>query len=123
MTDLEAAEKALVDRFDFYVRNRVRDLIDNRVIEEYRANPRGPHSDELSRVLNYFRRGTIRRKYALLARPHFRKYQVIQLSGMRDQRPTEVPDHAFDNQREADFAIFMLRVAELMKTESEDTEQ
>ena len=122
MMDLETAEKALVDRFDFYVRNRVRDLIDERVIEEYRTNPRGPHSDELSRVLNYFRRGTIRRKYALLAQPHFRRYQVIQLSGLRDQPPTDVPDQVFDNQREADFAIFLLRVAELMKTEPEETE-
>jgi hypothetical protein len=123
MTDLETTEKALVERFDFYERNRVRDLIDERVIEEYRVNPRGPHSDELSRVLNYFRRGTIRRKYALLARPHFQKYQVIQLSGLRDQPPTEVPGKVFDNQRDADFAIFMLRIAELTKTEPEETEQ
>lgn len=123
MTDLEHAEQALIDRFDFHMRSRVRDLINDTVIEEYRANPRGPHSDELSRVLNYFRRGTIRRKYALLARPHFEKYQIVQLSGLRNQVPIDVPDQEFDNQRDADFAIFMLRIAEILKTESEGNDR
>lgn len=123
MTNLEETEKALIDRFDFHVRNRVRDLINDRLINEYRADPRGPHSDELSRVLNYFRRGTIRRKYALLARPHFGKYQVVQLSGMRNRTPTEVPNQEFDDQREADFAIFMLRVEELLKPVTEGNDR
>jgi branched-chain amino acid transport system permease protein len=114
---LEASEKLLIDRFDHYVRDRVRLLVNEKVIEEYRSNPRGPHSDELSRILNYFRRGTIRRKYALYARKPFKEYQIIQLSGLRSKVPTGFDGRIFDSQADADFEIFMLRIADLMQDE------
>lgn len=114
MTMLGATEEALLGKFDTYVRDRVRSLINDPLINEYRANPRGPHSDELSRVLNYFRRGDIRRKYALLAKRHFHEYQIVQLSGKRGQPPMRRLEEVYYNQRDADFAIFMLRVGDIL---------
>ena len=43
-------------RFDKQLRTHLKTLITPALIEEYRASPLGQHSDDLERVLNYFRR-------------------------------------------------------------------
>lgn len=104
--------------FDKEIRTRIRPLITDALIEEYRRNPHGEQSDELMRVLNYFRKASIRGKYALLAVEPFRRFRIMELTGRRDQPPRPVSDTIYDNEADADFAVFMLRIADI-QTERE----
>lgn len=115
---LADAEGAILDRWDSTIRERIRALVSDAVIEEYRLDRAGPHSDALSRILNYFRRASIRRKYALYAMEPFSRYRILSLSGIRSELPLFHDETEYTSREEADFAVFKLRIHDLMEGET-----
>lgn len=116
----EIADKQLIAgrRFDRRLRDRLKALITPDLIEEHRQAPLGPHSDALARVLNYFRRGEMPDKYAILQdgpRGEW-TYSVMALSGEPGKPPRVVDDRVYATRDEAYHAVFLLRVNDLLES-------
>lgn len=116
----EIADKQAIAyrRFDKRLRDRLKALITPALIEEHRNAPLGPHSDDLARVLNYFRRGEMPDKYAILqdGPPHAWTYSVMALSGEPGKPPRVVDDKTYATRDEAYHAVFLLRVNDLLES-------
>lgn len=106
------AVAAVYERFSAAWADRVRDLIDEALIEEHRRAPRGLHSDRLTRVLRYFRSRPIPDKEIVLEVQPWREYRIGLLSGVPGQAavPLDPPYATYD---EALHAIFLRRVRRL----------
>jgi branched-chain amino acid transport system permease protein len=89
-------------------------LISPQLIARHRARPLGPHDDDLSRVLNYFRRAAVADKYAILALRPLGDYQLVRLSGERGVAPGLVDETIYDSEEDAHHAVFLRRVADLL---------
>ncbi len=116
---VEIADKQHVyhRRFDKRLRDRLKAYITPELIEEHRLAPLGNHSDALARVLNYFRRGEMPDKYALLRQPdNFHHYKIVAFSGVRGAAPRVVDDTVHDGLDTALHAVFLLRVHDLMNS-------
>lgn len=104
-------------RFDKRLRDRLKALITPELIEEHRLKPLGQHSDALSRVLNYFRRGEVADKYAIMRQTgQFHAYKIVAFSGVRGAPPRLVDDRVYNDINEAYHAVFLLRVNDLMES-------
>jgi branched-chain amino acid transport system permease protein len=104
-------------RFDKRLRDRLKALATPEVIEEHRQKPLGQHSDALSRLLNYFRRGEVSDKYAIMRQPgQFHAYKILAFSGVRGAPPRLVDDRIYSDINEAYHAVFLLRVNDLMES-------
>ncbi|MCC6002166.1 MAG: branched-chain amino acid ABC transporter permease [Pararhodobacter sp.] len=116
----EIADKQLIAyrRFDKRLRDRLKALITPELIEEHRRAPLGPHSDALARVMNYFRRGEMSDKYAILQEgdPGSWTYSVMALSGEPGKPPRVVDDRHYGSRDEAYHAVFLLRVNDLLES-------
>ncbi|MGH7917940.1 MAG: hypothetical protein ACREQE_10750 [Candidatus Binataceae bacterium] len=102
-------------RWDARTRERIRGLINDELIEEYRRNPFGHHSAALERVLVYFRQTPTKGKYVLVRMRPDLKFRIATLSGARGAPPNFVDKRTFDAEGEAHHAVFMLRIDELMR--------
>lgn len=104
-------------RFDKRLRDRLKAAITPELIEEHRLKPLGQHSDALSRVLNYFRRGEVADKYAIMRQTgQFHAYKIVAFSGVRGAPPRLVDDRVYNDINEAYHAVFLLRVNDLMES-------
>jgi len=103
-------------RWDARIRESLRPLITDGLIAEHRRQPRGQHSDALARVLNYFRRAPLTRKYVVVCiRPH-KEWKIAELSGVRGDPPRVIDDRSFASEAEALHAVFLQRVDDLMRS-------
>lgn len=103
-------------RWDARTRESLRSLITDGLIAEHRGQPRGQHSDTLARVLNYFRRAPLTRKYVVVCiRPHV-EWKIAELSGVRGDPPRVIDDRSFASEAEALHAVFLQRVDDLMRS-------
>ena len=85
--------------------------------DEHRAAPLGKHSDNLARVLNFFRRGEMADKYVIMRlKEGEENYRIMAVSGVRGQPPRVVDDRTYDNLNEAYHAVFLLRVNDLLES-------
>lgn len=116
----EIADKQLVyyRRFDKRIRDHLKTLVTPELIEEHRRDPLGKHSDTLARLLNYFRRGEMPDKYAILQDGPMDActYKVVAFSGTPGQPPRVVDDRRYDTRDEAFHAVFLLRVNDLLES-------
>ncbi|MFZ1816272.1 MAG: branched-chain amino acid ABC transporter permease [Rhizobiaceae bacterium] len=115
----ETADKQAIyyRRFNKRLRDELKLNITPELIEEHRRKPLGRHSDALSRVLNYFRRGEMSDKYAIMRQPtNFNHYKIVALSGERGTPPRIVDDRVYETVDEAYHAVFLLRVNDLMES-------
>lgn len=103
-------------RFDATLRKRLRSLVTDELIAEHKQNPAGPHGDALERLLNYFRRAAIADKYAILAIRPFKEYRIVAFSGRRGVPPRVVDDKLYPTPDEAQHAVFLRRVQDLMQS-------
>lgn len=103
-------------RFDAGLRRRLRALVTDELIAEHRASPAGPHGDALERLLGYFRRAAISDKYAILAVKPYAEYRIVALSGKRGVPPRVVDDKTYATPDEAQHAVFLRRVQDLMQS-------
>ncbi len=102
--------------FDQKLRERIKALITPELVEEHAARPLGQHSDELERVLNYFRRQPQAGKYVIVATSPWEEYRIGVLSGVRGQPPTILDDETFATEDEALHGIFRQRVRDLTES-------
>ncbi|WP_146347148.1 branched-chain amino acid ABC transporter permease [Phaeobacter marinintestinus] len=104
-------------RFQKRLRDHLKTLITDDLIEQHRKAPLGKHSDALNRVLNYFRRGEMADKYAIMRQPDgFHKYKVVAFSGERGAPPRLVDDKTYEDINDAYHAVFLLRVNDLLES-------
>ncbi len=104
-------------RFQKRLRDHLKTLITDDLIEQHRKAPLGKHSDALNRVLNYFRRGEMADKYAIMRQPEgFHKYKVVAFSGERGAPPRLVDDKTYEDINDAYHAVFLLRVNDLLES-------
>lgn len=100
------------ERFDRDARARIRALLtDDTIIAEHAANPAGPHSDALQRVLRYFRRAPVPGKYVIVAVRPWQEYRIATLTGVRGEAPVVLDDGPYATEAEAMHAVFLRRVA------------
>ena len=104
-------------RFHKRLRDQLKTLITDELIEEHQKSPVGKHSDNLNRVLNYFRRGEMPDKYAIMRQPDgFHRYKIVAFSGVRGAPPRLVDDKIYEDLNEAYHAVFLLRVNDLLES-------
>ena len=117
-TEISDKQEIAYRRFDRRLRDRLKALITPDLLEEHKAAPLGPHSDALARVLNYFRRGEMPDKYAILqdGPPEAWTYTVMALSGEPGKPPRVVDDRVYQTRDEAYHAVFLLRVNDLLES-------
>lgn len=98
--------------FDVHIRKKLGALVNEELIREHAANPMGPHSDALSRVLNFLRRGPVPGKLAVFAEQPFGPYRILRLTGQRGRRPDFLDERRFASLAEIYHQIFLIRLAE-----------
>ena len=111
-------DKVYRARFDKQQRAHLRTLITPALIEEYRASPLGQHSDDLERVLNYFRRTPFEGKYVLFELEANRRYKIVTTTAQEGGLPREVDGTIYTDKNEALHAVFLKRVDALMASDS-----
>lgn len=104
--------------FDQRARERTATLITDSVIAEHEANPAGPHSDQLQRVLRYMRRAPLPGKYVIVAVRPWEEYRIAALTGVHGEAPTVLDDGPYGTEEEAMHAVFLRRVADLRTDET-----
>jgi branched-chain amino acid transport system permease protein len=112
--DMPDKQAIYVKRFDANLRDELKRLISDELIEEHRTTAGKRRSDALERVLNYFRSAALTDKYALLAVKPFAEYRIVALSGRRGVPPRVVDDQVFKTPEEALHGVFLKRVRDLM---------
>jgi branched-chain amino acid transport system permease protein len=98
------------------IRDYLKTLVTDELIEEHRLKPLGQHSDALERLLNYFRRGPVPDKYAVMAIKPFEAYRVVALAGRRGVPPRLVEDRMYATLEEAYHAVFLRRINDLLES-------
>ena len=114
--EIRDKQEIYIRRFDKTVRDRLKALVTDELIEAHRRNPAGPHSDALERLLNYFRRAAVEDKYAILTAKPFAAYRVVALSGRRGVAPRAVDDQVYTSIEQAQHAVFLKRLHDLMES-------
>ena len=115
-TETRDKDQIFARRFDKQQRDFLKTLVTDDVIEEHRAKPLGQHSEQLERLLVYFRRGVQNDKYAIVATVPFKEYRVIALSGFRGVAPRVVDDKVYASEDEAYHGVFLRRVQDLLES-------
>ena len=103
-------------RFDARLRDELRQLVTDELIEEHRTTNGKRRSDALERVLTFFRAAAVADKYAVLAVKPFAEYRIVALSGRRGVPPRAVDDQVFKTPEEALHGVFLKRVQDLMES-------
>ena len=111
-------DKVYRERFDERLRAHLRTLVTPALIEEYRTSPMGQHSDDLERVLNYFRRAPFEGKYVLFELEANAKYKIVTTTAAEGGLPQDVDGTVYSDKNEALHAVFLKRVDELMQSGS-----
>jgi branched-chain amino acid transport system permease protein len=100
-------------RFQNQQRDLLRSLITDELIEEHRTNPTGLHSENLERVLLYFRKAELAGKYAVYCTVPFESYRIVALSGLPGVPPRVVDDRTYSTVNDAYHAVFLRRINDL----------
>jgi branched-chain amino acid transport system permease protein len=116
-----AVDKALhyYERFDRRLRAELKRLISDELIAEHRENPlseRGPQSEALRRVVNYFRRAPQAGKYVVIAVEPWREYRLGLLGAARGEAPKVLDEPVFASEAEALHGVFLARVRDLQSS-------
>ena len=115
-TEIRDKDQIYLRRFNKKLRDHLKTLITPELIEEHRQKPLGQHSENLERVLNFFRRSGGPDKYALYEIEANRKFKVVAITGQKGIPPREVDDRIYTDKNEALHAVFLKRVQELMES-------
>lgn len=94
-------------------REEILPRIDDEIIQEHQENPIGQHSDDLERVLTYFRRQPVEDKYILIEVEKDQAWKIGKTTGVRGDPPEIVDDQTFESQEEAEHALFLKRIDDL----------
>lgn len=125
---VSAAAKQAYDELDEGIAEReILPRIDDELIAEHREHPIGEHSDDLERVLNYFRRQPMEGKYVILETEKFEEFYIGQLTGVRGDKPEKLTEplssideadglpYPLESVEQAEHAVFLKRIDDLRK--------
>ena len=116
-TEIYDKQEIYYRRFNKRLRDHLKTLITPELVKEHQDAPQGKHSDQLSRVLNFFRRGEMPDKYVIMRLKEGQdKYSVMAVSGVKGTPPRVVDDKIYENLNEAYHAVFLLRVNDLLES-------
>ncbi|MFL2811996.1 MAG: hypothetical protein ACJ0BV_10995 [Paracoccaceae bacterium] len=116
-TEIHDKQEIYYRRFNKRLRDHLKTLITPDLIKEHQEAPQGKHSDQLSRVLNFFRRGEMPDKYVILRlKEGQERFRVMAVSGVKGTPPRVVDDKVYENLNEAYHAVFLLRVNDLLES-------
>lgn len=80
---------------------------------EFKARIRGPHSEDLRRLLYRMRTGPLAGKHVLLVVEPYRQWAIGRLGARRGAPIERVDNRVFTSLDEAEWAVFVLRWREL----------
>ena len=116
-TEIHDKQEIYYRRFNKRLRDHLKTLVTPELIEEHRVGPLGKHSDNLSRVLNFFRRGEMADKYVILRlKDGEHRYRIMAVPGVRGAPPRVVDDKIYDSLNDSYHAVFLLRVNDLLES-------
>lgn len=99
--------------FDAANRERFKALVTPELIAEHQRGPRAIKSDDLLRILDYFRRGPVAGKYVAIVEEPFARWRIGVLSGVKGQ-PIEVDESEdFHSEPDVQHAIFLRRLRDM----------
>ncbi|MGQ4554595.1 inner-membrane translocator [Halobellus sp. GM3] len=107
-----AGQRAFADLSERFVEEVVLPRIDEDIIDEHEDNPIGQHSDDLQRVLHYFRRQPNDGKYVIIETERSQTWAIGRLAGERGE-PPEIVEGGFESVEETAHEIFVRRVDEV----------
>lgn len=111
----------VLDKLDERIaREQILPRIDDELIQEHEGQPIGQHSDDLQRVLHYFRRQPPHGKYIIAEVERNEEWCLGVLSGERGEPPELLRDTTFESLEAAQHAVFTRRVEELQSEYGED---
>ena len=76
---------------------------------EFMANPMGPHSAALQRIVTRMRDGEAAGRYVLVTRVPHEEWVLAQISGQRGVDLTLLEDQVFSSLEDAERAVFKMR--------------
>jgi hypothetical protein len=79
------------------------------LVEEFRRNPRGPHSADLQKVLHRMRWSGVAGRFVLITLEPGRRWMLGRLSEKRGERIETFPNRIYTNPADAEWEIFCLR--------------
>ncbi len=115
-TEIADKQTIYVRRFDKELRDELKPLVTDELIEEHRRTNGRRRSDALERVLAYFRRAAVVDKYAVLMVKPFAEYRIVALSGRRGVPPRVVDDQTYDSPEDALHGVFLKRIQDLLES-------
>ena len=115
-TEIRDKQIIAAGTFNARLRQELKALITDALIEDHRATPHSRRSDNLERVLNYFRAAPTAEKYAVLMVKPFAEYRIVAMSGRRGVPPRMVDDQVFTTPEAADHGVFLKRVQDLQES-------
>lgn len=109
------AAEAYEDLDGKIAREEILSRITDDIIQEHKEHPIGQHSDDLERVLTYFRRQPVDDKYLLIETEKDEKWRIGKTTGVRGEPPEIVDNQTFESQEEAEHGLFLKRVEDLQE--------
>jgi branched-chain amino acid transport system permease protein len=102
--------------FEKHVRGQLRNWVTPELIEEHALKPLGQHSEQLEKILVYFRKQPLANKYVVYCEIPFAAYRIVALSGMPGVPPRLVDDKTYPSLDSAYHAVFLRRISDLKTT-------
>lgn len=79
------------------------------LVAEMRARPRGPHSDDLLKLLHRMRWSGVGKRFVLIVLEPNRRWMLGRLPGQRGAPVETFPNRIFTSLAEAEWAVFTMR--------------
>ena len=79
------------------------------LVEEYRQNPGGPYSPELTLLVNRLRLGPMEERYILVCTKRGREWTVAKMPTVRGAKLEIFEDRVFDDYYAAAWEVFRMR--------------
>ncbi len=79
------------------------------LVEEFRAKPKGPHSDALQKVLHRMRWAGVAGRWVLITLEPNRRWMLGRLPAQRGKPIENFPNRVFTSVEDAEWEIFRLR--------------
>lgn len=109
-------DKVYRAHFDRFTRLYLREIADDALIEEHRKAPVGQHSEQLARMLAYFRRLPPELQYLL--RPVAGGYRIVRMATRRNGPTQPVGDEVFATVEAGYHGIFLLKLKDMMEADN-----
>ena len=91
-------------------------LVSDELIDEYKNNALGQHSEPLSRLLHFFNCAPQKNKYVIKRDDKVNLFKIAALSGERGVAPTLIEGKEFKTLEEAYYGVFLQRLYDLLES-------